>query len=242
MLFYEHPKKHKKLGKEESHYIVSGQKNHQNGNSKRMSARSAIQILKRRQFWGIALPKFLAEPAWLTFNAFIPVFMFKVYGFDLKAIACSAWLPMLFADFGCITGGYLPPLFQKWFRVNLVVSRKLVVTIGAVLMIIPGTMGICESPYTAIMLFCIGGFAHQALSGALITLSSDVFGHNEVATANGLTGMVGWTGASLFSIVTGYFVDKVGFGPLFLSLSIFDLLGALLIWTILKNEVVSESY
>lgn len=61
--------------------------------------------------------------------------MFKVYGFNLKEIAMFAWMPMLFADLGCILGGYLPPLFQRWFGVNLIVSRKMVVTLGAVLMI-----------------------------------------------------------------------------------------------------------
>lgn len=110
--------------------------------------------------------------------------MFKVYGFNLKEIAMFAWMPMLFADLGCILGGYLPPLFQRWFGVNLIVSRKMVVTLGAVLMIGPGMIGLFTNPYVAIMLLCIGGFAHQALSGALITLSSDVFGRNEVATAN----------------------------------------------------------
>jgi hypothetical protein len=63
------------------------------------------------------------------------------------------------------------------------------VTMGALLMIGPGMIGLFTSPYVAIGLLCIGGFAHQSLSGALITLSSDVFGRNEVATANGLTGM-----------------------------------------------------
>lgn len=48
--------------------------------------------------------------------------MFKVYGFNLKEIAMFAWMPMLFADLGCILGGYLPPLFQRWFGVNLIVS------------------------------------------------------------------------------------------------------------------------
>jgi ACS family hexuronate transporter-like MFS transporter len=62
------------------------------------------QILGTRQFWGIALPRFLAEPAWGTFNAWIPLFMFKVYGFNLKEIAMFAWMPMLFADLGCIVG------------------------------------------------------------------------------------------------------------------------------------------
>ena len=92
---------------------------------------SAWEILRNRQFWGIALPRFLAEPAWGTFNAWIPLFMFKAYGFNLKEIAMFAWMPMLFADVGCIFGGYLPPLFQRWFGVNLIVSRKMVVTLGA---------------------------------------------------------------------------------------------------------------
>ena len=34
--------------------------------------------------------------------------MFKVYGFNLKEIAMFARMPMLFADLGCIVGGYLP--------------------------------------------------------------------------------------------------------------------------------------
>ncbi|WP_376753217.1 MFS transporter, partial [Pantoea anthophila] len=196
--------------------------------------------IRNRQFWGIALPRFLAEPAWGTFNAWIPLFMFKVYGFNLKEIAMFAWMPMLFADFGCILGGYLPPLFQRWFGVNLIVSRKLVVTMGAVLMIAPGTIGLFTSPYVAIALLCVGGFAHQALSGALITLSSDVFGRNEVATANGLTGMAAWTASTMFALVVGALADTLGFSPLFAALAVFDLLGAVVIWTVLKNKPVAE--
>lgn len=151
-----------------------------------------------------------------------------------------AWMPMLFADLGCILGGYLPPLFQRWFGVNLIVSRKMVVTLGAVLMIGPGMIGLFTNPYVAIMLLCIGGFAHQALSGALITLSSDVFGRNEVATANGLTGMSAWLASTLFALVVGALADTIGFSPLFAVLAVFDLLGALVIWTVLQNKPAIE--
>lgn len=238
LVFYKHPKQQKKLSDEERHYIISGQElQHQTDNTTKMSA---LQILRNRQFWGIALPRFLAEPAWGTFNAWIPLFMFKVYGFNLKEIALFAWMPMLFADFGCILGGYLSPLFQRWFGVSLIVSRKMVVTMGAILMIGPGTIGLFTSPYVAIALLCVGGFAHQALSGALITLSSDVFGRNEVATANGLTGMAAWTASTLFALVVGALADTLGFSPLFAALAVFDLLGAVVIWTVLKNKPISE--
>ena len=238
LIFYKHPKDQKKLSTEERSYILDGQEaHHQTSNAKKMSA---WQILRNRQFWGIALPRFLAEPAWGTFNAWIPLFMFKAYGFNLKEIAMFAWMPMLFADFGCILGGYLPPFFQKHFGVNLIVSRKLVVTLGAVLMIGPGMIGLFTSPYVAIALLCVGGFAHQALSGALITLSSDVFGRNEVATANGLTGMAAWTASTMFALVVGALADTMGFSPLFAALSVFDILAAIVIWTVLQNKPVSE--
>ncbi|EMJ5880628.1 MFS transporter [Enterobacter cloacae subsp. cloacae] len=238
LVFYKHPRDQKKLSEEEREYIIGGQEaQHQTNNGKKMSV---WQILGTRQFWGIALPRFLAEPAWGTFNAWIPLFMFKVYGFNLKEIAMFAWMPMLFADLGCIVGGYLPPLFQRWFGVNLIVSRKMVVTMGAVLMIGPGMIGLFTSPYVAIALLCIGGFAHQSLSGALITLSSDVFGRNEVATANGLTGMAAWTASTLFALVVGALADTIGFSPLFAVLAIFDLMGAVVIWTVLKSKSADE--
>ncbi|TCV98808.1 MFS transporter [Biostraticola tofi] len=238
LVFYKHPKNQKKLSDEERDYILEGQEaQHQVNNGKKMSA---WQILKNRQFWGIAVPRFLAEPAWGTFNAWIPLFMFKAYGFNLKEIAMFAWMPMLFADLGCIVGGYMPPFFQRVFGVNLIVSRKLVVTLGAFLMIGPGMIGLFASPYVAIGLLCIGGFAHQSLSGALITLSSDVFGRNEVATANGLTGMAAWMASTMFALVVGALADTIGFSPLFAVLAVLDLLGAVAIWTILQNRPAAE--
>ena len=101
-------------------------------------------------------------------------------------------------------------------------------------------IGLCTSPYIAIALLCIGGFAHQALSGALITLSSDVFGRNEVATANGLTGMSAWLASTLFALVVGALADTIGFSPLIAVQAVLDLRGALGIWTVLQNKPASE--
>lgn len=236
LIFYKHPKNQTKLSDEEREYILGGQEaQHQVNNTKKMST---WQILRNRQFWGIAIPRFLCEPAWGTFNAWIPLFMFKAYGFNLKEIAMFAWMPMLFADLGCVLGGYMPPFFQRVFGVNLIVSRKLVVTLGGFLMIGPGLIGLFASPYVAIGLLCIGGFAHQSLSGSLITLSSDVFGRNEVATANGLTGMAAWTASTLFALVVGALADTIGFSPLFAVLSCFDLTAVLVVWTVLQNRPV----
>ncbi len=64
------------------------------------------------------------------------------------------------------------------------------------------------------------------ISGLLNTLTIDVFAENEVATANGLTGMASWTGGLMFSLLVGALAERVGYGPLFGCLGVFDLLGA----------------
>lgn len=229
---YRSPKDHKRLSAAERDYILGGQEARLKDDGKKASM---LEILRNRQFWGIAIPRFLAEPAWGTINAWVPLFMHKVYGFDLKSIAIFAWMPMLFADLGCVLGGYMPAFFQKHFGVTLIVSRRMVVTLGGVLMIGPGIIGLFTNPYIAIAMLCIGGFAHQALSGALITLSADSFGKNEVATVQGLAGMAGWTASTLFALVVGALADTIGFGPLFMVLAAFDLIAAVAVWVILRD-------
>lgn len=185
----------------------------------------AKDILRTSRFWVIAVPRFLAEPAWQTFSFWIPLYLASERGMDLKQIALFAWLPFLAADVGGILGGYLSPWLMKR-GVTLIPSRVAGVALGAVLMIAPGCIGLAASPYTAIALFCIGGFAHQMISGLINTLSADVFAPAEVGTANGFIGQAGWIGGLLFSLLIGQLADTVGYTPLFAVLAVFDLIGA----------------
>jgi ACS family hexuronate transporter-like MFS transporter len=110
-----------------------------------------------------------------------------------------------------------------------------VVVIGSLSMIAPGCVGLVDSPYTAILLLCIGGFAHQTLSGALYSITSDVFGKNEVATATGLAGMSGYLGATLFTLLFGVLVTHVGYSPMFVVLAVFDVLAAIVVWILVRE-------
>jgi MFS transporter, ACS family, hexuronate transporter len=231
-LFYKHPRDQKLLLDAERDYILSGQEARHADDAKKAGWR---QIVKSRNFWSIAIPRFLSEPAWQTFNAWIPLYMATERHMNLKEIAAFAWLPFLAADIGCVLGGYLSPIIHKRFDVSLFQSRKWVVVIGSLSMIAPGCVGLVESPYSAILLLCIGGFAHQTLSGALYSITSDVFGKNEVATATGLAGMSGYLGATLFTLVFGVLVTHVGYSPMFVVLAVFDVLAAIVVWTLVRE-------
>jgi ACS family hexuronate transporter-like MFS transporter len=230
--FYKHPRDQKMLLDSERDYILSGQEAKHADDAKKAGWR---QIVKSRNFWSIAIPRFLSEPAWQTFNAWIPLYMATERHMNLKEIAAFAWLPFLAADIGCVLGGYLSPIIHKRFNVSLFQSRKWVVVIGSLSMIAPGCVGLVESPYTAILLLCIGGFAHQTLSGALYSITSDVFGKNEVATATGLAGMSGYLGATLFTLLFGVLVTHVGYSPMFVVLAVFDVLAAIVVWMLVRE-------
>lgn len=92
-------------------------------------------------------------------------------------------------------------------------------TVGAVLMIGPACIGFAGSPQLAIALFCIGGFAHQMLNGALLTLCTDVFDTRTVGTASGMAGTIAGTGGMLFTFVIGKSADSFGYDPLFVALA-----------------------
>lgn len=206
-----------------------------------VSATSIKAIVSTGRFWAIAVPRFLAEPAWQTFSFWIPLYFAKERGWDLTEIALFAWVPFLAADAGGILGGYVAPWLQRWRGLTLEGSRIAGIWIGALLMIAPGFVGVVASPYAAIALLAVGGFAHQAISVLINTLSADVFPKTDIAKANGLVGMCGWTGGLLFSLAIGQLADRIGFAPLFGALGLFDLLGAVWLLAMRRHLVLPET-
>ncbi|MEY4237421.1 MAG: hypothetical protein RL339_22 [Pseudomonadota bacterium] len=227
---YRDPAQHPRLSAAERALIAEGR-------SEDLSSKPATRgdVLKSRSFWAIAVPRFLAEPAWQTFNFFIPLYLVAVWNLDLKQIALWAWLPFLAADFGSLAAGLLPGWLMKR-GASLLASRKITMTFGALCMVGPACIGLATSPGVAIALFCIGGFAHQMLNGALITLCADVFDSRTVGTASGMAGTSAWVGGMLFTLLIGQSADEFGYNPLFVALAGLDLVAAAVLWALLKSR------
>ena len=227
---YRTPAEHSGLSADERAHIASGR-------SEDLGDKPATrkQVLKSRSFWAIAIPRFLAEPAWQTFNFFIPLYLVAVWQLDLKSIALWAWLPFLAADFGSLAAGLLPTWLMKR-GAGLLASRKITMTIGALCMVGPACIGLAGSPGLAIALFCVGGFAHQMLNGALLTLCTDVFDTRTVGTASGMAGTIAWIGGMLFTLLIGQSADTYGYNPLFVALGALDVAGALVLWALLRGN------
>ncbi|MBL8206234.1 MAG: MFS transporter [Blastocatellia bacterium] len=231
--FYDAPEKHKSLSAEEAEYISSGQEKHLASDGTRPSV---LSLLKRRNFWGIALPRFLADPTWGTLTYWLPFYFATARGWDLKQIMLFTWLPMLAADVGCIYGGVFSMWLQKKWNIRLINARRYAFTFGAITMLVVGFTGVVVSPYLALALLCVAGFAHQTLSVTVITMSSDLFKKNEVATVAGMAGTFGNAGLLIFNLLIGTLVATIGYAPFFVCLGLLDIVGAIILWTVVKEE------
>lgn len=231
LLLYRSPKEHPALSSSEREYIVKGQEKFLEDDGKRPSIWT---LARRRNFWGIALPRFLADPTWGTLQFWLPLYLITVRHFDLKQVAMFAWMPFLAADLGCFCGPAITAAMQKYGGLSLINARRSAFTAGALMMIGVAFAGFVENPYAAIALISLAGFAHQTLSVTVITMSSDLFKRSEVATVAGMAGTMGNAGLLLFSLMIGALVSKIGYSPFFVALGVLDLLGAVLLWTLVK--------
>ncbi|KQM13341.1 MFS transporter [Novosphingobium sp. Leaf2] len=228
---YETPQRHTRLSPEENALIAKGQA----VDAAALRPFTRGQVLRSRGFWAIAIPRFFAEPAWQTFNFFIPLYLVAVWHLDLKSIATWAWMPFVAADLGSLAAGLVPPWLMKR-GASVLTSRKVTMSVGAICMIGPACIGLAGSPGVAIALFCVGGFAHQMLNGALITLCSDVFDSRAVGTASGMAGTLAWIGGMLFTLLIGQSADAYGYGPLFVALGALDIIGMAILWFLLRQR------
>ena len=233
MLFYHPVAKHPKLSAEERELITSGQENYLLSDDKKPSV---ISILKRRNFWGIALPRFLTDPTWGMLSFWVPLYLTQVRGFDLKQIAMYAWLPFLAADLGCVFGPGVVLFLQKrgW---DLIDARRGAFTVGAILMIGVAFTGTVQSPIAAVALLSLAGFAHQTLSVTMITMATDLFRRNEVGTVAGMAGTCANLGIFITTLIIGGLVSTIGYTPFFVALAVLDLIAAAVVWTVIRKPL-----
>jgi len=232
LLFYRSPEKHPALSDKERDYISSGQEKQLHSDGIRPSV---LKIIRQRNFWGIALPRFFADPTWSTLSFWLPLYLSSVRHFNLKQIALYAWLPFLAADFGSVFGGLISMACQRFGKVSLIDARRCAFSLGAFMILGVGFVGFTENPMTAIALFSLAGFAHQTLSVTVITMSSDLFKKSEVATVAGMAGTFGNAGVLVFSLLIGALVARIGYTPFFISLGVLDVSGAIILWTMVRE-------
>lgn len=184
--------------------------------------------LRYPEVWGLMLSRFVSDGAFYFFVFWLPLYLSQERGFDLKDIALFAWIPFLAVDIGGITGGYVGKiLIEKGFTVDR--ARKLVIWIGAILVLAALPAASAPSAGMALALIAVAMFAIQFKASSMFTLPADLFPPRDVGTIWGLYGAVGSFGGMAFSALAGWTIDNYSWTPLFVAAGLMHIVSAVLI-------------
>ena len=123
-------------------------------------------------------------------------------------------MPFIAADLGNFTGGLISGYCIR--RGVPVVRARTWVCVFSCLPILAGIPAASvHSVYTALALICFALWGYASWSTMGLTLPSDLFPQDVVATVTGLSGLAAGLGG-VFTIAVGVLVDRFSYGPAFL--------------------------
>ena len=190
ILYKAGPDAHPWITEEERDYILTGQKV-EIEDGKEEYVPTLKELLSHRQSWGVIFARFFIEPIWWLFVAYLPLYLNDKFGFNIKDIGASAWIPYVGAALGALVGGWLSGrLIGNGWSINK--ARKTVITIGGLIML-PALIAtsVAATPAAALTLITVILFGFQFTINNVQTLPSDFFSGKSVASLAGISGAVG---------------------------------------------------
>ena len=167
------------------------------------------KLLGYRQTWAFMAGKFLTDPIWWLYLFWIPDFLNRNHGIDLKTIGLPLVAIYLVADVGSIGGGWLSSmLIKRGWSANG--GRKLAMLVCALAVVPMIFASGAKDLWVAVALVSLAAAAHQGWSANLFTTASDMFPRKAVGSVVGLGGMAGAVGGMLIAKLTGYILDATG--------------------------------
>lgn len=209
LLMYRSPEQHPRLSKAEFDHIRSDP-------PEAVSSIPWSRLFPHRQTWAFAIGKFMTDPIWWLYLFWIPDFLNRNHGLDLKSIGLPLVVIYLVADVGSIGGGWLSSsLIKRGWTVNR--SRKLAMFICAASVVPIMFAAKASNLWVAVGLVSLAAAAHQGWSANLFTLVSDTFPRRAVGSVVGIGGMAGSIGGMLIALVVGEILQRTGsYVPIFI--------------------------
>ncbi len=235
---YRDPERHPRLSPAELAHIRQGQVPGEAVAVDEAKARWR-DILKRRDFWGLFLGRFLTDPVWYFYAFWLPKYLSTVRGFDLTQIAMFAWVPFFAAGVFSALGGFMPTLFIKR-GMSVLAARKLAMCISAAVMPVALLAIWTPNAYLAILFITVATSGHNSWAASLLTLPADLFPKHLVASAYGLTGAAGTLGGILMSWFTGRMLDAQGYTPVLCLMGSLHVVAAVVVLIMVRRKHVSQ--
>lgn len=200
-----------------------------------------LQLLKRRQTWAVMVAKGLTDPVWWFFLFWLPGWLSKNHGIDLKRLGLPMVTVYLMATVGSLAGGWISSrLMSEGASANRGRKTAMLLCALAVLPILAAAE--TRHLWMAVPLVGLAAAAHQGWSANVYTTVSDMFPKHAVASVTGIAGMAGSVGSILFAEVVGQVLQKLGtYWPLF-AYGAFAYLAAFAIFHLLVPRLEAATF
>ena len=231
------PKLHPWITEEERQYILTGQRNcsAENDNDEEEYNPSTLELLSRKQSWGVIIASAAIDPIWWLFVFWIPIYLNEVYAMDVQSIGIYGWVPYVGAMLGAWFGGLLAQnrLKAGW---NTDKTRKLTITLGCLIML-PALLAMANpgGPTTAVIIMAVILFGFQTTIGNVQTLPSDLFGKKAVGTLSGFAGMAAKLGALGLTALVPWLTADGNYTPAFVIGASLAVIAMLAVWILIPK-------
>lgn len=222
-IFYEVPKKQKRLSEDELLYITTSDKDEISEANEVGPKLTWAKLLTYKQTWAFALGKFLTDPIWWFYIFWLPDFLRKEYKLDDSALIWPSAIPLVIASFGSIFGGWLPmKLINKNWPVFKARKTSMLIYGLCVMPIVFAQYLGSINMWLAVSVIGLAMAGHQAWSANIFTTVSDMFPKSSTASVTGIGGLFGGVGGlllvalvqkrmfvyyqSIGKLATGYFI------------------------------------
>jgi ACS family hexuronate transporter-like MFS transporter len=198
-----------------------------------------LTLAKSSNVWGIVLGRSLTDPIWWFYVFWLPQYLSDARGFSLKRIALFAWIPFVAADLGNFTGGWISGYCIR--RGLPVIRARLWVCAISCLPILAGIPAAhVHSPYAALALICVALWGYASWSTMGLTLPSDLFPQDVVATVTGLSGFSAGLAGAAFTFAVGLLVDRFSYGPAFLAAGLLPIVATGCVFLLISPSEASK--
>jgi ACS family hexuronate transporter-like MFS transporter len=228
--------RHPRVTPGEAAFIRSGQE--VSSSSAVRGPRRWLQLTRDRNVWGIVLGRALTDPIWWFYVFWLPQYLSDARGFSLKRIALFAWMPFIAADIGNFTGGLISGYCIR--RGMSVVKARTWVCAFSCLPILAGipAAGV-HNVYFAMGLICFALWGYASWSTMGLTLPSDLFPQDVVATVTGLSGLAAGLVGAVFTIAVGILVDRFSYAPAFLVAGLLPIFATAFLFLLIRSPIKS---
>jgi len=204
LAYYQSPEKHSKVSEEELNFI-----NQDDGEEQTEKSIKWVSLFKYKQTLAICSTRFISDWVWWFFLFWIPDFLNKMHGVDIKEVVLPLIVIYTVSSIGGIGGGWISSKFITMGK-SIDFARKTTILISALIILPVMLVSQTQNLWMAIGLIALAAAGHQGWASNIFTIVSDIYPKKAVGSMVGLSGFAGAVGGALTATFVGLLLESTG--------------------------------